>query len=392
MNWLQQYLFMPNKLIGVECVYRQQQWLFHLVVLIFTKKDQLEIEKTVLSLTSIEEVAKIIEKNPILISINGQGLLHRAASGQSSLQDIFPSAKNEDFYWQIQTWNTVSYWSIIRTTMLQECLQLFQNQGIQILDIHLGAFVIAKAKNLWQNVSEFRTETCTLDWHNSQYSNVANQQFQELTLGKQRLSEQGLCAFATALKFSILPSQIQANIEFVQAQRKDWFYQQSFKKGAIAAIFFFFGLLLTNSYFFFEYQGRYEQLETEWDSKKGLVKLRDTLRSQISKVDALDKIPLDSKTSWYADQIGESLPAAIRLTNLILFPSEKPNPNAEKTWQRFTDNRIEIAGVSTSSIYYQQWKKRLQALPFIQKIEQISYQDIDENTSAFTIFLEINRE
>lgn len=385
------FLRLPT-LVGVECVYRQQQWSFNVVVL-SRQKNTLRVEQAALGVSSVQNVAKYAGDNPVFLVINGQGQIHKTAPATQQIQDLLPSANPSDFYWQVQTWNQQSVWSIVRRNLIDDCLKLFIDNKLIPFDIQLGSFIISNTINLWKQSHIFNTETQQLDWDNSQFINQPAQEYRIFRLEDQQIDERTLVAFAAALQAGISSLSVQHDLATIEQQRNEFLHKQAFQKLGVGIIAFFFAALLINSMLFFDYQQKVSDLEIEWSAKSSLAATRDSLRARQQRASELweNNPNTATHTAWYADQIAATLPKQIALNQLVLFPAEEKSPTAtsEQTWQTFQSNKIRIQGTCTNSIYYQQWKKRLQTLPFVQGINQLNYQDIHEDLATFSLELNL---
>jgi len=146
-------------------------------------------------------------------------------------------------------------------------------------------------------------------------------------------------------------------------------------------------LKLLNTLFFYNFKDKKADLQKTIYVYQDQFSQLDSMRNALSKQRLfLKNTRLNgfSKSSYYADQIGHSIPKGISLDELIIFPQKKEKkPTKKDELVDFNFQKITIRGNSNNSIQYNDWITNLKALPWISEVTHISYQELQNQAGKF---------
>jgi len=142
---------------------------------------------------------------------------------------------------------------------------------------------------------------------------------------------------------------------------------------------------LVNYFMFSSYQESNASLETELFAQEILVQQRDTLKAQYMRKSEVFGNGEQSNLSFYADRLASSLPSSIELVELAIYPQVKTSYYDEREQPNYQTGKIVVEGQCFGIVYYNNWKRALKELDWVESLHHISYQDIDEDTGAFTL-------
>jgi Tfp pilus assembly protein PilN len=386
---------------GVEIVEWSGTPIFHIVVLEIIKEEVITVDK-VLNCQEFEELNTFFDnlkngKNiPLHLMCSQRGIIHRQLShlGTNPLQQVLPNAKANDFYYQIHDF--VNVVSVIRLEVMNEILKAFEQQQFHVLNISLGDFGLY---HLLPFINDFEViQTTTHQFHfEKNGTNYNLRQFEKLaedtesetiTLGEERQDSRLLGAFVAAFDGLMLQTPTNQPIELLENTQSTFIQKQLFRVAGLSVLGIFFISLLINFLLFSNYTDKNQVLQMQVNLQQNTLQQLDSLKKEVeSKQTFLQNNTLNqtSKTSYYADEIARNLPNDIQLTTLNLFPKQKEKRSAKNTLPRFNQEII-IKGKTKESLSFNDWKKELEGLEWIETVNIIDFGK-ENDISTFEILL-----
>lgn len=371
----------------------------HLTSLVL-KKEHWDIEKKQIGLKSIEEIKNhITTEIPLNIAINGKGILHKKVSSEFNdntriIEQIFPNAKPENFYLQKQaSTNNQLFVSVIRKSVLDEILQKFRQNGFYILSVSLGPFCISSAKEfLPQLFSNQGSSESIIGKHQLIYqSDVIDTYLQKnsdafnkfISINGISIEEELLIPASAAIQ--ILQDNAGSislqDVPMVKSDAEEWKQKKLFKVISWGGLIFFFLVLLINFFIFQMLNSSNHELSQQLGQNKGQFTYLEKLKNQIKEKEKFlsEAGWLEpSRTSYYADQIAQTLPENIRLSELTIHPVEKNKKPNDKTVS-FKTKTITVQGVCNKSTELNEWIKKLKNLNWVKEVTVQNYSQNSEN-------------
>jgi len=383
---------------GIEILQIDEQFFFNIVEL-KRKKEQVEIIKVESSIQGFENCFQHLNPNtPIFIALNVRGLLHQNVkltknTNQEYLELILPNAKADDFYIQTNSIINHTVVSIIRKNTVHPIINQFIAAKLKILSISLGSFQVQSALPLLNEYNEIETFKYVLKYNDDKelvnyQENESLSENQTILIGNRWLNTFLVVAFSTAFEGLLNISNTITN-PAIEEQQEEYIQERLFKFSLTTFLGTLLTILIVNFLLFTKYNTENQTLSINAIQKEQQLAQLEKLKSKVKEQKGLTNL-LQSKTSFYADRIAASVPKNIELMEMTIFP-EKANSFYEEESRILYENKIiNLKGRCTNSFEYNQWLKTLRKIQWIIKVENINYQDINENYSQFEVQLTIS--
>ncbi len=388
----------PTQYAGVEVLIAKAGRSYR-VILLREQNGALEIEESSGLLSTFEEVAQLIPIDcPINLVINGKGILQKqlkefANNDQAIIQNIFPNTRSDVFYLQKTKMADGLAIAIARKDLVDEIAHLFQAKKMLLTGIALGVLDLRFLLTVVKDKTVLFTPQQEL-WFSSekqliQIKTQERPKEQSLLLADHsELVASAAMSYTCALKgFLQIPSSIPS--EQINFGKEEFFHQNVLQKAGMALSFFFLGLLLINTGFYYFYKTKNEQLASSILHSRNQLSELDAIKANLQKQQGLiskTNINQSTRSSYYADQIGTSLPKDLQLQELEIFPMlGKARDYEAGTLVRYDHQKINIKGWCKNSLTYNTWIKELEALPWVAKAQHINYQDVHKTLGEFEL-------
>ncbi|MBL7884742.1 MAG: hypothetical protein JNL69_11780, partial [Bacteroidia bacterium] len=357
-------------------------------------------------------IIKLIDKKiPLIITLNGKGILHKKINisenedDKSLLGKVFPNANINEFSFQKTIINNNSMiLSVVRNSVIENIFTQLSNKGItNISSVMLGPFSINLMLNVLNNGmltnSSIILPGYTLHTANGSISdvitNIENQNYTDFYIADSKINADTITSFSSAFVAlngnklnSIENSAIISNIIDDYKQKIKF----EFNGWALLAITL---LMLTINYFIFNHY---------WNVNTGINNQLSFNQSAIQNLELLKKeyqekkifleqngLLESSKTSFYADRLATDLPSSIQWTELYIHPIKKKEANQDENVFAFETKTIFISGKSQRSIDVNDWIKNIKAKNWVKDVVLINYfQDTKNEKGDFLIEIKLN--
>lgn len=132
-----------NKIASVSVILKDDSYVFNVVVLKFKNK-LLQIVKQVDYIHTVEELLKVTGKyNSFILHFSGKGILNKKVENSINYRSkIFMNANLEDFYFTDLVSKEFVFTSVIRKSVVQEIVDLFNIKLNHIIGVSSGPFVL----------------------------------------------------------------------------------------------------------------------------------------------------------------------------------------------------------------------------------------------------------
>ena len=350
---------------------------------VFIGKEELEAEK--------------MAKLPIVLTIEGKGVLHKSVMQQlekGSVSAVYPSIKVEEFYVQELLGEKHSHVAIIRNSLLEHVLAELNIKESSLLNVFLGAYVVNELITL----NDFPTSIVsagkkyTFEQEVGELHAISTEQESFSTnnsiLGYSVKSKKSL-AFLGGLYYLFYGFGAPAGGANFLLQNENFKAQKQFKIVGISALVFFLSLLLLIYGALSVLNGEINELTNKNIQKASQLDQLNELEAQLKeKKEFIAALGLQQKENhaYLLDQIGQTVPSSIQLNTLLL----NPNVKAVKQGKEIEYNHgvVSITGLSKKSLVLNNWKKELGALKWVEKVSLQDYYINKEGQGAFKLELE----
>jgi len=362
------------------------------IIVLERKKDNIVIKERKTGLKSLEELETFLPpKSPVCLSIDGKGVIVRKLpvdetnkdapqDDLSLLNQALPNTSLDDFVIQShETEKNNLYVSLVRQDILNEYIDFFKDKSFFVVNLVIGPFSMNKLYPLLQNdVSIIDTGDVKIESNGSQITGFSRKHPEDtdklfFQLGNEQISNFELLPFGVALPYftddqegNVLPK--------IQENQKEFFYKNFFVKTGWSMIIFLLAAVMLNFYFYNNYKDQNGELSFKLSRHTGLLAKLDTLTKESAFKEELIKqsgFLKSSRLTLYADQIAESVPSSILLTNLNINPLKKKMKEGEKP--NFINNDINVIGMARYSTDVNNWIAALKDIDWINNVEILEY-------------------
>jgi hypothetical protein len=376
-------------------------WSFD-VIMLKREKNLIKIRNTYSKTLGFDELVKQIPSNvPIVLSVDGKGIIHRQLSTADitlPVLQILPNVKPGDFWVQLRDIDNESHWvSIMRLDTIKEIMDFFTTKGYFVYKISLGPFSM---NSLW-SLLDSHTEEYIIDSYKFKILNglitqielvIPPSQGQPYSVGNEKIDSSLLIPYTNALSFFTGDLEIAGFSEDISREsREEFHYKRVFRATAGILLVLLFCILMINFILFDSYNRSYIQSNLQYKSGLELVDRLNNLKKELTLKEVLiqeNGLLSGSKFSFFADKIASFIPQQIVLSRLSINPvTAKLKPDKELLIDR---NCISVAGECLSSFYLDSWIGRLRKETWIKRIDILQYnQENKETPGKFIIRIEI---
>ncbi|HLP56108.1 MAG TPA: PilN domain-containing protein [Fluviicola sp.] len=381
----------PRKWVLVQVQLEQQEQHLRYVVV---NKQPAEADSVLWTMVeNTEELIKKAGKNlPYVIHFSGFGVLSRITENVSNYREsLLVSGGEDDFYFSSYELKSTVGVSFIRRSLVERLLEALTIQKVFVWGVHTGPapliclltengrlqldFVIeltnGDLKKLERNTEDIKRLATNSGFLDTDAAYV--RALQKLTNTPNEHYRQGLDDERFA--------QTKANYkEFVR-----------FVKLGIGILAFFLLALVANYFYVNHLNNVAAQLESDIAGYGDNLALSDRLQQEKQrKLVLVENSGIQSAKyiSFYLDEVGASVPAAIQLSSLETFPLLEPLKPKRKV--ELNSKHLTISGFSGSSKVLDDWMEALERKEWISGVELINYVRINDQKATFQLLVKIS--
>jgi hypothetical protein len=357
------------------------------------KKNELSIENF-FEANSLDELSK---KQPsgkaVFLVINNDHVLSKQIESAQNenlhlVNQAFPNLQIEEFYYEILSQEQNHFISVCRKKYVDEAVEQLKSSHLFVYGISLGNNMASSLIQFTDN--EITTSNAQLLFEGKKLSNITGGESpidKTYDINSLSVANNHILAFSGALNLILGQYHPKSNLEGKeQVAQNEYKHSRFFKVFSKAALVFILVVLLINFFFFNKYyqavnelrqttqinraaKENFSQLSKEVEKKQDMVS--DILRSN------------SSKSSFYANNIVQSLPSSILLSELNFQPLSKTIKEDEPIENSI--NTLIVAGKSANSKLFSEWITGLEAKSWVRKVEIMDYADVSKTSSTFEI-------
>ncbi|MCH8903114.1 MAG: hypothetical protein IIA45_04280 [Bacteroidetes bacterium] len=369
------------------------------------RNEKIEFNLLKYDLESIDELKQNLSSDiPISLTLTGNGIIHRTIKFDPSNEDkllaqILPNANSGDFF--IQSHRSTGgnkHVSIIRNDLIESIICQLTKLGYFVVDLNLGPFIVNSISSLLleemkNDNYELRLGPHLLKFHESSLLDYNEDQndtiYDTVSIGQNDLPGKLIIAFASA--FNTIHTTSLSNHLEVNNQMNEWRNKKFFHYLKWSVLSIFLSVVLVNFLINNNLSKSNASLSMTISHNKEEVRYLAELQNSIqTKEDFFVKSAWfnSSKTSYYADQLGQSVSSSISLTEMKLFP-EINDVNHLDQAVLFESNIIEIVGSCKNGDDLNQWIRALKKMNWIKNVLIQNYSENRANKTA-NFVLQIN--
>ncbi len=387
---LKNSLFKVQKIAALE-VFNQEDnsWQMNLTIL-EKKKEQLSIVEKQTLVSNLKAISSLVSAElPLILLVNGKGVLQKKISHlpEQPLNipaRLLPEANGAEFCCQVDTAVDGFWISMMRKVHLEAMIEKLKKAGLTVVDVSFGLFSVQHVIPLLPkdighlNIGNY--QLVLLNRAIESYGKTNTSEELNIQIGDEVISNYAIPSFSVAFQYLLQVQKKLINVEFVKLEKAAYFYHRIFKKSAKVALLGFFALLALNFLIFNWLNSNIQQQQMDLIFHQTQLIQLDSLKNRFVQQQTFIKqnsLLKPSRTSFFADQIGASLPKGIQLSEMHLFPSTANQKQQSERLFLFDRHSIFIKGYCKRSTSLNVWIKKLKAFDWVQNVEVLPYKELE---------------
>ncbi|SHI86003.1 hypothetical protein [Aquimarina spongiae] len=366
-------------------------------ILVLLKKGELDIVKSFSAqqVSGIPDLQKSLHK--VSLAITDDNVLVKEVNNINSdgevLSDAFPNLNLEDFYYQVLKTQNKSFVAVCRKQYVDELIDNYQKEGITVTDVSLGNLKAASIVTYIRN-DELITNSGVIQLQNGEIVTILpKNDALELLYSIDGLSVNSAHLLSLSLIIDALSPQavITGNIEEKNAHLQKQYQEVSFFKKALQYGVGFLLITLLINFFVFnskykKWQGLQEEIQVYTNQNESIKKQQSVVLTKEAIVNSILTTGF-SKSSFYMDQIVQSLPTSVLLKSFTYQPISK-TIRADKPIS-IKEHTVSVTGTSIDKANFTVWLNTIEHLDFVNTVTIINYGTSTNNTSSFEITIDL---
>lgn len=343
----------------------------------------------------------ITNKEPVVLLLNGKGIIHRNISSTVEtplpeiINKVLPNANIDDFVVQRNRIDEeTEFVSLVRKSTFTDILNSLSKVGINnIVNCFLGPFVIQNVLSLVdaaiQQDKQLNFSTYQLKSNGTAITEIKNTDAslnrEMVTIGGEFVSAKLLLPFAASVMYFTGSSQSLINALEIEKANEEHQQKQKFTFYSAALLGLSFFILLVNYFVFNHYWSKNQEVNTLFRLNHSTLDKYNTLKAEFDDKKAfLEKNGLleSSKTSFYMDELAVGLPNTIRWLDVNICPKEKNKNTDDSDKISFEKNVIRISGNCERSLDLNNWMKNIKQYDWVSEVSLVDYQQKNKTESG----------
>lgn len=329
-----------------------------------------------------EAVFEIVQaqKHVFLLVNNQQVLVKKVDSYEENqlqlVQKAFPNITLNDFYYETYTNNESSFVAICRKNYIDELIATYEKNQIAIIGFSLGNLAIQNLLPFIEQDSRLYTSNAQIMVDENGIQDIVKEETQEnYTINGLVLSTNDILPLSGILQYYLQSETLQTGVQEKYNELQTTYQQkQFFSVGLKSVLGLLLVALLVNFVFFNRYHSKINQLEgvlTINESKKQrIVQLKNAIARKKGVVASINSV-LQSKISWYLDEVSQLVPNTILLHDMEYQPL-KSRIKVDKPITYFSTQLV-IKGASKNAADFTNWITELEKKEWIHKVTIKNY-------------------
>lgn len=327
---------------------------------------------------SLVDVKSALHKtNHFFLIINNHHVISKIISKEENehiaLQKTFPSLKIIDFYYEIIQLEESTYVAICRKENVENLVTKLNDKNLNCIGFSLGNCCINELIPFVKTTC-LGTSNASISIQDSKLKSITlnpSIEPENYTINGLDISNSKTLTLAGIISYYTNQSNTVSNFKNEQHKlTKEFTVENYFKKGSKISLGLLFTLLLINFLTFDYYTKKVEDLTIKNELNKTNTAELVLLLNDINSKKRLVEDSVNSKvsiTSFYFDEIGESIPTTIVLNSLSYQPILKRIEDQKEIMLK--TNFISIKGESTNADRFTNWLSKLEEMEWIESVK-----------------------
>ncbi|WP_418637454.1 PilN domain-containing protein [Winogradskyella sp.] len=339
------------------------------------------------------------QRHVYLIINNNQVLLKKITNETNDTETIiksaFPNIKFSDFYCEILHTKKHYFVAICRKKYIDSIIKEYQLKGIYIIGFSLQNLAIQPLLT-YTNQSEIQTSNSSLTFKDNCLQDIIKQKEnleENLTINNLTISSNYVLGLGGILSYFYTAINNHSNYKnHTRELQKQYKNYRFYSVGLRIALGLIFSILLINFIFFSKAHSQMVALNSELltnsNYKGTLIQLQDRVNKKLELTKSISSLNA-SKTAWYFNDIGKSVPSAMQLSLIDFQPLLNTIKNDKEI--RVETQKITVKGVANDNDSFSNWITNLEIKEWVEKIVVISFGKGNETVSEFEFVIHMKK-
>ena len=400
-KWLQR-IVRPARVAGLSLQVEADQSLRVDMVLLRYQAGKLEVEAISSTPGSWEAtLAQLPADIPVALAVDGKGVLTKRCPPVSGalpefVAQVLPDIQATAFAFQLMSLPRESVLALARQELLNHFVRQAEAAGHRVLHLDLAFLGLETLLPALPDPVEMPFWLVQhAEGRLTSFQAGSGSDSRTFSIGDQQVPARHLTAFAAAMAPYAGAANGVSQLPAVQASQRNYQLERYFQVGGIAFLGFLFLALCLNTLLFFQLDKQLQAQNLSLAAHREQLALLDTLKNKYREKQVfLDQNSLASPsiTSWYADQIGASVPPGIQLKALRIFPEDSRRKGAKAEGPRFVPGLIQVKGISQRSPDLNQWIKVLNSMSWVQEVTVLPYAETSDGQGEFELEVLVKKQ
>lgn len=381
-----------NRVIGLHCRIDGSSTPSFSYVILVRKKGKVEIESQSEIQYELEKLHEVIPaKYPVYLSVEGKGILHRQIEGDTSkpaLQLAIPNANENDFIYELfEGASQKKFISFARKEFVGDILAKLSGQKILVIGLTISPFSGIGLFEIFPDLPvPFLVGNYEIIPERGTHEIISFSKLdhdcgtRQYKIGESEISSAMVLPFYNALTYYTNRS---ADIEYsvVTNQKNEFVSKRLFETAGCGVLIFIFIILLANLVVFSNLSEEKQALDQNISVNKELITRLNQVKDELSWKEKFLGQAGDDRKNWFsffADQIGASVPGEITLEKLDFHPVRSKIINQKEI--ELQSDLIRIEGITKSSAAVNDWTLALKKLAGVSDVTIGSFSELENST------------
>lgn len=384
-------IFKFNELLVLGVMYRDDHVSYH-VMHVRKKSNELQILRS-FEFSDIDALINGIDKKkPILLVVNGKGILSRRIQRNNNNDTEWKKNLNyETLYFTEFRTSEFDFLSFCRRKLIDDII--VQLKSLQIIDFYIGPLLSVFLQPKLGLETLLSADTLLIFNGNEFYDlkKSHDENIQAYNIENKTISHQHLPLFGAAVHFFIRQENVRKNSSN-DINKEEIYYKVAFNTLAIGMLILFFISLLA-SYCLIQYY-THKNIELNQHSiysnqaYQQILKLEKEKEQKISLLNDTGQLTKHFLT-YYAYEISTSAPKGIRLDKISVFPATEDFRANKRAV--IDSNHISLVGTVVDDATFDDWLSNFESRDWIKKLEIIFVKkDKKSNFQKFELKIVLN--
>lgn len=326
---------------------------------------------------------------PVILTVEGKGVLNKFVSqalDKIKIRNVIPNIKEDDFYINYIPNQKGTWVCLVRKTVVEAILKENDIPFNNVIDLHIGVAQVQFLTEVFSPIpNQISDKILTFEGKNLTDTNTSENRMKSNEIFGNTVNHNLQLSFIGVLiSYAMLNANVKQNVwtqNYSELKDKKTF-TSTLKLCLGVLLLIFIGNLIVNTIA----NNKLNTLANTVSEVNNLVSKVDALESNVNLKDKFIKdlgLSINPQFAYYADQIGETVPENIQLSEILINPIHKSI--RKKKLIEFKKEVISISGYCSSPQDCNNWVEEIRKLHWAKNVELQEFTINKDLLGTFTI-------